>query len=71
MLSSFLSCCPSVDEESSGVRDGDTEVGERESERERGGGKEEERQTETHIICPRSKGSHSDIIYRVREGVEV
>jgi len=40
-------------------------------ERERGGGKKEERQTETHIICPRSKGSHSDIIYRMREGVEV
>lgn len=39
-------------------------------ERERGG-KEEERQRETHIICPRSKGSHSDIIYRMREGVEV
>ncbi|KAI2657096.1 hypothetical protein H4Q32_021169 [Labeo rohita] len=38
-------------------------------ERERGG-KEEERQRETHIICPRSKGSHSDIIYRMREGVE-
>ncbi len=43
-------------------------LGERERER---GGKEEERQTETHIICPRSKGSHSDIIYRMREGVEV
>lgn len=47
------------------MENGDTE-GERGRERERG--KEEELHTEAHIICPRSKESHSDIICRMKKG---